>query len=74
MAKLYDLETMIMDCWRVCDDIKVIFEQIGDGERDPTQDELMNALIGIQQLYQWKFEQLFNKYEDVLKAGQNKHE
>jgi len=65
---------MIMDCWRVCDDIKVIFEQIGDGERDPTQDELMNALIGIQQIYQWKFEQLFNEYEDVLKAGQNKHE
>jgi flagellar motor switch protein FliG len=25
----------------------------------------MNALLGIQQLYQWKFEQLFNKFEDL---------
>tara|TARA_R110001632_G_scaffold6874_2_gene27653 strand:- start:360 stop:521 length:162 start_codon:yes stop_codon:yes gene_type:complete len=40
-----------------------VFRQVGDGERDPTQDELMNALMGLQQVYQWKFEQLFNKYE-----------
>jgi hypothetical protein len=42
-----------------------VFKQIGDGERDPTQDETMNALIGMQQLYQWKFEQLFYKFEDI---------
>ena len=65
MAKLYDLEPMIMDCWHVCNDLEVVFRQIGDGERDPTQDELMNALIGLQQVYQWKFEQLFNKYEEL---------
>jgi len=68
MTKLYDLEPMIMDCWHVCDDLKAIFKQIGDGEREPTPDELMNALLGMQQVYQWKFEQLFNKYEDVIKA------
>jgi hypothetical protein len=51
---------MILDCWRVCNDLEVVFKEVGDGE--PTEDELMNALIGMQQLYQWKFEQLFNKY------------
>jgi hypothetical protein len=66
MTKLYDLEQMIMDCWHVCDDLQVVFRQIGDGERDPTQDELMNALMGMQQVYQWKFEQLFYKYERVI--------
>jgi hypothetical protein len=66
MAKLYDLEPMILDCWRVTNDLESVFRQIGDGERDPTQDELMNALIGLQQVYQWKFEQLFNKYEEVM--------
>ena len=65
MAKLYDLEPMILDCWRVTNDLESVFRQIGDGERDPTQDELMNALIGLQQVYQWKFEQLFNKYEEL---------
>ena len=51
--KLSDLEPMIMDCWHVCDDLQVVFKQIGDGERDPTQDEMMNTLMGMQQLYQW---------------------
>ena len=64
MTKMYDLEPMIMDCWHVCDDLQGVLRQVGDSE--PTEDELMNALIGIQQVYQWKFEQLFNKYEDVL--------
>ena len=67
MAKMYELEPMIMNCWQVCDDLKAVFKQIGDGERDPTQDELMNALMGMEQVYQWKFEQLFNKYEDILR-------
>ena len=67
MSKLHDLEPMIMDCWHVCDDLQAVFKQIGDGEREPTPDELMNALMGMQQLYQWKFEQLFNEYEDVIR-------
>ena len=69
--KLYDLEQPIMECWSVCNDIETVFRQIGDGERDPTQDELMNALMGMQQLYQWKFEQLFFKYEEMLKDRSN---
>ena len=68
MTQLYDLEQPIMDCWSVCDDLETMYRQIGDGERDPTQDELINALIGMRQLYQWKFEQLFDKYEQVLKT------
>ena len=74
MTKLYDLEPMIMDCWHVCDDLQAVFKQIGDGERNPTQDELMNALIGMQQLYQWKFEQLFFKYEQVIASGRKAYE
>jgi len=64
MSKMYELEPMILDCWRVCNDLEVVFKQVGDG--DHTEDELMNALIGIQQLYEWKFEQMFNKYENLI--------
>jgi len=28
---------------------------------------MMNTLIGMQQLYQWKFEQLFFKYEQYMR-------
>ena len=68
MTKLYDLEEMIMDCWSVCNDLRTVLQQVGDCEREPTADELMNAIMGMQQLYHWKFEQLFNKYEDIIEA------
>jgi hypothetical protein len=70
MPKMYDLETMILDCWRVCNDLETVFRQVGDGESEPTQDELMNTLMGMKQLYEWKFEQLFNRYEEVLRDRQ----
>tara|TARA_R110002126_G_scaffold274015_1_gene418909 strand:+ start:54 stop:269 length:216 start_codon:yes stop_codon:yes gene_type:complete len=63
-----DLEQQIMDCWSVCEDLKTVYTQLYDWEREPTTDEIANALMGMQQLYQWKFEQLFHKYEMVIKA------
>ena len=51
------------------DDLTVVFKQIGDGKREPTHDELMNALMGMRQLYDWKFEQLFNLYEEVMREN-----
>tara|TARA_R110000822_G_scaffold27995_5_gene83126 strand:- start:4424 stop:4624 length:201 start_codon:yes stop_codon:yes gene_type:complete len=62
-----DLEQQIMDCWSVCEDLKTVYTQLYDWEREPTTDEIANALMGMQQLYQWKFEQLFSKYEMALK-------
>ena len=44
MTKLYDLEEMIMNCWSVCNDLRVVLQQIGDGEREPTPDELIMIL------------------------------
>ena len=73
MAKLYDLEPMILDCWRVCNDLETVFKQIGDGEREPTHDEMMNTLMGMQQLYEWKFEQLFFKYEEYAVKDMSGH-
>ena len=67
--RLYELEQPIMDCWRLCNDLETVFKQVGDGEREPTHDEMMNTLMGMQQLYEWKFEQLFFMYEQVIKAS-----
>ena len=72
MTKPYDLEEKIMDCWAVCNDLKTAYTQICDGEREPTIDEITNALMGMQQLYHWKFEILFNTFEDMLKTLKEK--
>ena len=68
MSRLSDLEPMIMDCWSVCSDLQTLFKQIGDSDRDPTPDELINILLGMDELYQMKFDQLFNMYEELLRG------
>ena len=68
MSRLSDLEPMIMDCWSVCNDLQTLFKQIGDSDRDPTPDELINILLGMDELYQMKFDQLFNMYEELLRG------
>jgi len=68
LMKVNELEQPIMECWDITRDLQTVFTQICDGQREPTTDELTNALMGLQQLYEWKFEQLFFMFEKVLEA------
>ena len=66
----FDLEQAIMNCWNITEDIKLI-SQMND-IRELSEDELMNALLGLETLYQMKFEILFNGFERMIKDGQIK--
>jgi hypothetical protein len=37
-----------------------------------SEDELLNAMIGLETIYQMKFEILFNMFEAMIKNGQIK--
>ena len=63
--KQFDVEQGILNCWMVTDDIKLIYEHIGN--QGMTEDQIMNALIGLETLYQMKFDKLFNDFEAMLK-------
>ena len=66
----FDLEQAIMNCWNITEDIKLI-SQMND-IRELSEDERMNALLGLETLYQMKFEILFNGFERMIKDGQIK--
>lgn len=66
----FDFEQAIMNCWNIVEDIKLI-SQMND-IRDLSEDELMNALLGLETLYQMKFEILFDGFERMIKNGQIK--
>lgn len=66
----FDLEQQIMDCWGVCEDIKSIYKM--NDIRQTSEDEMLNALIGLETIYQMKFEILFNMFEAMVKNGQIK--
>jgi hypothetical protein len=66
-ADIFELEQSIMQCWNVCDDIKLISHQIYDRPKPLTEDELGNLLIGLESIYHLKFEKCFNEFEAICR-------
>jgi hypothetical protein len=58
---MQDLEAQIMNCWNVVDDIKSYLKA-----KHLDDDRVMNFLIGMQELYQVKFEDLWDTYSEAL--------
>ena len=67
----FDFEQQIQKCWLITDDITDIAE--GVLERDLDKDQIVNALTGIQQLYELKFNKLWDLFEDVMMAEVRKN-
>ena len=65
--KMQDLEQHIMECWKLVDDVKLLYEQVMNKALHKDQDRLANALLGLHTIYEMKFERAFNTYEEVLK-------
>ena len=63
MADKFELEQAIMNCWHVVDDLKTV----ANNATRLSQDDLLNALIGMSTLYQMKFEDLFAEFERYIK-------
>lgn len=66
----FDLEQQILNCWNICEDIKAIYKMTD--MRQLSEDELLNAMIGLETIYQMKFEILFDMFERMIVNGQIK--
>jgi len=72
MNDRFDLEAAIMNCWNVVDDTKLMAEIIVDTDMykglDPKhQDQLSNQLTGIGDLYELRFQKLWNTFLQINK-------
>ena len=65
----HELEDRIMDCWNVTSDIKLTYEEYLDSPESMSEDELSNILIGIEYLYNRKFQRLWQTFEEVCDHG-----
>ena len=65
----FDLEQQIMTCWGIIDDIKCL-NKITD-MRQVTEDERQNYLLGLETIYQAKFEILQDMFEQFMKEYYN---
>lgn len=64
MKNRFDFEQEIMGCWNIVEELKLLHE--GVLERDLTSDQVSNILSGMTELYQMKFEILFETFEHLV--------
>ena len=78
MKDRFNLEADIMSAWGVTDDVDMLMESIVDSERFRDMpphmvDKISNALLGIKELYDMKFERLWNTFEECIDNDQFKN-
>ena len=69
MTDRFDFESQIMSCWQITTDLGDVAEAILDGPKELTNDEIANALMCMQQLYNIKFDKLFRQFEYLVRDG-----
>jgi len=63
----FDFEQQIMACWNVTSDIKTVTEYLLDAPLEANrEDKIANMLLGIEALYEAKFDKLFRQFEDLI--------
>jgi hypothetical protein len=66
MTDRFDLEQNIMQCWNVTDDIQLYLDMYDNMD----EDQRMNYLIGLKQMYHMKFERLWDGFESCVRNKQ----
>ena len=64
MSDRFDLEQQILDCWHIVDELKTLSEAVCDNNL--STDQTANILMGLEQLYQLKFDKLFQTFEELV--------
>jgi hypothetical protein len=74
MKNRFDLEQEIMECWNVTTDINDVYEYVmnGNGSELSTdeRDRVANILLGISQLYELKFNKMFNTFTECIRNNE----
>ena len=65
MSDRFDLEQNILDCWKITDDINLLYKNVMEEELD--KDKISNVLLGLQAIYSMRFEQLWETFETVVR-------
>lgn len=64
MKNRFTFEQEIMGVWQIVEELKVLNE--GILEKDLTKDQISNIILGMSELYQLKFEILFDTFEGLV--------
>ena len=69
MNDRFKLEEAISDMLSTNEELESVIYRIGDCKTVPTEDQLLNMLIGIVELNKVRYEKLWNIFEDLIANG-----
>lgn len=59
------LEDQIQSCWNTKDDLDVLMSHVGN--KEISEDELQNVIIGISQLHEMRCQRLWDTFNNLVK-------
>ena len=65
----FDLEEAIGQMSQFTTDIDTVIYAVGDAPKPPTEDELLNMLIGMKQLHETRYQKMWNTFEYLTRKG-----
>ncbi len=65
----FDMEDRIMEMSSVIEDLDTLLYMIGDAPEPASEDQIMNTIIGIQEIYKSRHERLTNTFASLIKQG-----
>ena len=65
----FDLEENIQAMGRLKEDLETLLYKVGDCPAAPSEDELMNTIIGMIELHNIRYEKLWNCFEQTIKEN-----
>ena len=68
MSDRFDFEQQIMKCWNVTEEIGLLHENVLENDNF-TKDDISNFLLGLETIYEAKFNKLFDMFEELVKEG-----
>lgn len=61
---IFDLEQQILNCWNVTSDLSLLLENVIENDTF-NRDNISNVVLGMEELYQLKFDKCFRTFEQV---------
>ena len=69
MNDRFDLEEAISEVFTTNEELETLLYRIGDSPVTPTEDEILNIIIGIMELNKVRYEKLWNTFEALTANG-----
>ena len=67
--KMEQFESDMSDTYNIFNELETILYKIGDAPTEPTEDQLMNMLIGVIDLHKTRYEKMWASWEDFKKQN-----